>query len=70
MTVYLGISVPTIPYIHRGERLTPQMGVFFECYQSMRAIVCYSQTWLKMVAHATTAAGQLSFIEANVGPYA
>jgi hypothetical protein len=53
----------------RWERLTPQMGVFFKCSQSMRAYVCYSQTWLQMVAHAT-AAGQLSFIVANVGPYA
>jgi hypothetical protein len=28
----------------RGERLTPQMGVFSKCLQSMRAHVCYSQT--------------------------
>jgi hypothetical protein len=51
----------------RGERLPPQMGVIFKRSQSMRAIVCYSLTWLQIVAHAKTGARQLSFIEAHVG---
>jgi len=50
-------------FYFRGERLTPQMGVFFKCSQSMRDHVCYSQTWLYLVA-----AGQLSFIVAQMFP--
>jgi len=54
-------------FLQRGTTDPPNGGVF-QCSQSMRDHVCYSQTWLQMVAHA--AAGQLSLIVANVGPYA